>query len=348
MSAPSVPSPTCIQSSGSRRGAMLVLIAVLLIAFFVTVIFSVDVAYMQLVNTQLRTATDAAAKAAVDTLTRTEDIAAARAAAIRVAEENLVAGRPLVLDADDIEFGNSNIGASGQVQFTPGGVPLSAARILGDKTAGSTSGDVPLFFGGLIGRSRYQTQLTATASRRDRDIALVVDRSGSMSGQKIADLKSAITIFLQTLSLTPQDEEVGLASYATTASINMPLTIDMSLVDAQMRALPARGTTNIGGGIDAGRDILNNGRGSQFVEKTMILMTDGRHNTGTAPEGAAVRAANDGITIHTITFGAGADQSRMRRIADRTGGLFNHAPNGERLREIYRDIALTVLTQLTN
>ena len=331
----------------TRRGAMLVLIAFLLVAFFITVIFSVDVAYMHLVNSQLRAATDAAAKAATDTLSRTEDVDAARQAAKDLAAANLVGGQPLVLSDGDIVFGSSHTATNGSVSFTPGGTPLSATRILGRRTAGSPSGDVPLFFGGLIGTPRYSTSLQATASRRDRDICLVVDRSGSMSGQKIIDLKDAVTIFLATLNETPQDEFVGLASYSSSPSLDQPLTETLPLVDSAMQSLNASGLTNIGGGIDVGRGILNNGRNSGFVEKTMILMTDGRHNTGTSPEDAAARAIADGIVIHTITFGAGASQTRMEDIADSAGGTFNHAPNGEALKDIYREIALTLQTQLT-
>lgn len=57
-----------------RQGAMLVLICVMIFAFMVTVAFSVDIAYMHLVKSELRTATDAAAKAAAEALARTQDI----------------------------------------------------------------------------------------------------------------------------------------------------------------------------------------------------------------------------------------------------------------------------------
>jgi uncharacterized protein YegL len=327
---------------------MVVLIAVMLVAFFVTVIFSVDVAYMQLVNTQLRTATDAAAKAAVDTLTRTEDAATARQAAIDIAERNLVAGAPLQLSADDIEFGNAEVLSDGSsMNFTPNQFPLNAARIQGRKTEGSLSGSARLFFAGLLGRPRYETSLSATASRRDRDICLVVDRSGSMDGTKIEDLKSAVTVFLAALGETPQDEFVGLASYSTGATRDHDLTQDLGLIDNTMQDMLAAGFTNIGGGIDIGNSILSDGRDSNFVEKTIIVMTDGIHNTGTDPYAAAERCRNAGIVIHAITFGAGADQVRAQEVAELTGGTFHHAPTGDDLRDIYREIALTLETQLT-
>jgi uncharacterized protein YegL len=328
---------------------MLVLITVLLAVFFLTVIFSVDVAYMQLVNTQLRCATDAAAKAAVDRLSQLESVTEARQAAKDTAAANLVAGRTLILEDDDIEFGRADMSlANGRILFMPGEEPLSAVRTRGRKFATAPSGSARLFFGGLLGHPRYETMLTATASRRDRDICLVVDRSGSMAGTKLQDLKDAVSIFLSALGETAQDEIVGLASYSTNATRNNSLVSDLPLIDASMQQLTANGYTNIGGGIDVGRDILSEGRNSSFVEKTMIVMTDGLHNTGTDPIEAAERAQADGIVIHAITFGADADTERMTEVAHITGGTYNHAPDGEELKRIYREIALTLATQLSD
>ena len=330
-----------------RRGAMVILILFMLVAFLVMVVFSVDVAYMQLVRTQLRSATDAAAKAATDTLSATEDTNQAAAAAREMARLNQVANQPLLLDADDVEFGRAAVQSDGSIQFVPNGTPLGATHVRGRRTADSLSGEVPLVFGQLLNVRTFHPIIESTASRRDRDICLVVDRSGSMAGSKMTDLKDAVDVFLDSLGDTPQDEYVGLASYATSPLLESDLVTDLPLLSQLMSAMVASGRTNIGGGIDVGRGILNRGRGKGFVEKTMVLMTDGIHNTGTDPIEAANRAASDGIVIHAITFGQGAQQSLMRQVATITGGTFNHAPDRAALLRIYRDIALTLITQLT-
>ncbi|MCA9175269.1 MAG: VWA domain-containing protein [Planctomycetales bacterium] len=327
---------------------MLVLIAFMIIAYMVTVVFSVDVAYMQLVRAQLRSAADAAAKASTDTLSQNQSVSDARIAARRLATINEVAGTPLQLATSDIEFGGSRVLASGRVEFLDGATPVGATRILARRTADSPSGSVSLFFGGVLGVAAFEPVVSSTASRRDRDICLVVDRSGSMFGQKIADLKSAVTVFLNTLDETPQDELVGLASYSTNATLENNLVTDLSLIEQSMARMSAQGRTNIGGGIDVGRQILAGGRQSGFVDKTMVVMTDGIHNIGTDPIPAAQRAAAAGIVIHAITFGDGADIARMQRVASITGGTFNHAPDGDALIEIYREIAFTLVTQLTD
>ena len=81
----------------ARRGAMLVLIAICLPLCVIMAAFAVDVAWMQLVRTELRTATDAAARAGAKELSLSQDTAAARDRAKQAARRNKVAGEPLQL-----------------------------------------------------------------------------------------------------------------------------------------------------------------------------------------------------------------------------------------------------------
>ena len=157
---------------------MAVMIAVLLLVFLAAVAFSVDVAYMQLTQTRLRTATDAAARAGGEALARLQDVPSARQAAKDLAAANLVAGEPLILDDGDIVFGSSDRDADGAWTFTPGGEPVNALRVYGRRTADSASGAVGLFFGRIFGVSTFEPTQTASVVRFDRDICLVVDRSG--------------------------------------------------------------------------------------------------------------------------------------------------------------------------
>ena len=52
----------------ARRGAVIPLVAVFLVVFIAMAAFSIDVAYMQLVRTQLQAASDSAAKAGTSAL----------------------------------------------------------------------------------------------------------------------------------------------------------------------------------------------------------------------------------------------------------------------------------------
>src|SRR3954464_8126191 len=91
----------------SRRGAMLVLIALCLPLCIIMAAFAIDVAWMQLVRTELRTSTDAAARAGAKQLSLSQSTSIARTVAKDAAKRNFVAGGPLLLADSEIEFGNS-------------------------------------------------------------------------------------------------------------------------------------------------------------------------------------------------------------------------------------------------
>ena len=366
----------------SRGGAILVLIAICLPVIVIMAAFAIDTAFMQLVRTELRTATDAASRAGAKVLSIAQTEPAARAAAVDAASRNLVAGDPLQLVNADIEVGmTSQASSTSRFVFTPGGPLLNAVRVNGRRTNGSASGPVGLFFGGVMGVGEFEPTHLATSSQLDRDICLIVDRSGSMmrdlvsrnipSGSNCSPphptlsrwgvLAIAVEAFLAELGNTAQEETVGLVSYAsaanlcglryTTSDINSDLTLDYNQIRGEMGAIganPVRGRTSISAGIDNGRRVLTGSRTRPFAIKTMVLMTDGRHNTGREPLLSARECADDDITIHTITFSAEADLRRMIDVANATGGQHHHAPDAASLIQIYREIAKTLPVLVTD
>ena len=326
---------------------MLVMIAVLMVAFMVTVAFSIDVAMMHLSRAELRAATDAAARAAAGELSDRLDVDTAVNRGIEVAAQNTVASEPLRLIPADFTFGRSIEDNRGRFKFSLDRTPQNSVRVNGRRTAGSPSGPVTLFFGNLFGVPFFEPRLNATATFIRRDVVLVVDRSGSMQGGKFDDLVSAIDLFIATLDQTPSDERVGLASYNDRSTRDVELTEDLNRVRRGMRRLSVGGFTSISRGMNDGGKIMRAGTKKEFVERTMIVMTDGRHNRGPEPREEAIDLAAEGVTLHTITFGGNADRPRMREVAAIGGGNHYHADDGDDLREIYRDIALTLTTVMT-
>jgi Ca-activated chloride channel homolog len=165
----------------ARRGSMLVMVAVLMVVVMAMVAFTVDVAYMQLVRTELRVANDAAAKAGALALAKSKgDANVARDAAIAAAARNRVAGVPMVLKAEDIEVGHSEKQQDGTWRFNVNQVPFTALRINGGRTSQSTDGAVKLFFGNFVATTEFQPANTSVASQLEQEVCLVVDRSHSM------------------------------------------------------------------------------------------------------------------------------------------------------------------------
>lgn len=323
-------------------------ICIMIIAFMATVAYSVDVAYMHLIKSELRCASDAAAKATAEALARDQDIGQAIARGQQVARLNAVAGKGLELRSSDFQFGKSVQAGSGKFLFTLNGSPANSVRVTGKRTDDSISGGIPLFFGKLFSTSRFQPIEQSTATYLERDIVLVVDRSGSMlDDAKLINLKAAILLFNSILAASPVEERVGVASYSTDATIDIGLTEDLSLVNNVINGLVASGFTNISDGMDAGADIMAQGASRQFIERTMIVLTDGIQNKGRPARDAAADIAASGATIHTITFGSDADKGAMRRVAQIGKGKSFHADNGTQLRAVFEEIALTLSTILT-
>ena len=326
-----------------RKGAMLVLIAVVLVVFIVMTVFAVDVAFMHLVRTELRTSTDAAARAASEALIRTQSVAEARLAARNAAAQNLVSGQPLQLADSDIIIGNADSNDRGLFSFVPGANPPNAVRVRGRRVNGAPSGSVPLLMGSILGTPFFEPEIQSTSTAFVRDIALVLDRSGSMTGQKIRDLKDAVSIFLAILEATPSDERVSLASYSTTSLKDLAMTSNLGSVRARVNAYEAGGFTAIGQGLQVGINSLHRDSSSRpFAEKTIVLMTDGIENRNPPVETIVPQAIARGYTIHTVTFGANADRALMQRVADATGGTHRFAATGSDLREAFREIARTL------
>ena len=369
---------------------MLILLALMLIVFLVTVVFSVDVAYMQMVRTQLRCATDASAHAGSEALSRTQDSDSARAAAIRVAGKNLVGGASLVLHPmNDIAFGNSDTGSTGRWEFVAGRNPFNSIQVFGRRTEESESGVVGLFFAKVLGHDSFELELTATATHQDREVCLVMDRSGSMAWDlsgignsyppwtpadanprflpphptlsRWAAAEGALDVFLDELELTQPIETVGLVTYGAAgiingrtfndADINADLAGNYTVIRGAMDAVGNDfivGYTNIGAGIDLGREVLNGPAARPLAAKTMVVLTDGIWNRGRDPVLAAQEAANDNIAIHTVTFSSGANISDMRRVAEIGGGQHYHAPDEAALRAAFREIARTLPVVITD
>ena len=332
--------PTMIRQA--RRGAMLVVISVVLIILFVAAALSIDIAYVHLVRAELRTVSDAAARAGTEALARTQSEQEAIDTAIRIAQENTAAGTGFQLTPADVEIGSHVVQRNGRFQFVPNGTPRNAVRVNAARTAGSPNGPVALMFGPLFGRTSFEPQQSAIACQLDRDMCLVLDVSGSMrSAGRLNALKNAVSVFLDELDGTQQDEIVSLCIYSSNASKIVPLTTNLDLIDNRVRRLGASGMTAIGRGIQVGQNsLLRDPLGRSFAAKTMIVMTDGNHNRGVSPLTAANNANRAGCVVHTITFSGGANQSLMRQVAARTGGIHLHANSNAQLIEAFRKIAL--------
>jgi Ca-activated chloride channel family protein len=340
------------RKSRDRRGAMLIMVVVALVILLVGAVFSVDVAYMHMVRAELRTATDAAARAGSEALARTQDSALARAAAVDIAARNTVAGNGLSLAAGDVEVGSLRP-VGGRFVFAPGATPFTAVRITGHRDAGTVDGAVPLFFARIFSANDFEPVQSATASANVRDVALVLDISGSMatstgSGTRLDALQTAVNIFIDEVEASSPNTLLSLVTYSTSPTKVLALTDDFVAIRDEVDDFRADGLTAIGNALTMASDsLVSDPRNRGFAFKTIIVMTDGNHNTGPNPTTTVSTAVARGQTVHTITFSGGANQALMRSVANATnGGIHIHADGAADLAAAFRAIARTLSVTL--
>ena len=273
--------------SKDRRGVISVLTALLLLPIAVLCMFAINIAYMQLVRTELRRASDSAARAGARTLSVAQNATAAREMARTAASLNEVAGEPLQLRDQQVEIGSiSPTNQGDRFLFNDGGTILNAVRVAGDRTSGSINGEVQLFASGLLQTSQFSPSLTATAMQYDRDIVIIADRSSSMafawdeSGNNVGDrlprdsppgwgftdpwdydcrwidLVVAVNGFLRQLEQTRQTEIVSMASFdnGSNSQLDVPLTADYQAIRDRFDHYTQRDHRRIGTNIGSGME----------------------------------------------------------------------------------------------
>lgn len=355
-----------------RRGAILALMAVLLPAALILAAFAVNVAYMELCRTELYTSTDAATRAAQRTLTNTRNQALAMAQGRVVGLQNTIAGKPYHVRNSEFTFGTSSRSSlSSRYVFTPAsGASVNAVQIDGSRMASSHGGTIDVVLPLLLSTRQFETHEIVQSTQVDVDIALVIDRSGSMAyaSNEVAngavppaaapygwnfcdpapplsrwlDLVNGVNVFLNEIQTSPRQELVSLTSYATSPGVDQQLTSTYTLIQSAMTGYTntfCGGLTNVAGGIDTGITTFASGLERPWAAKVMVLMTDGIVTTGSDPLISAANIAAQNITIYTISFAFEADQTLMQQIATIGKGKHYHATNGSELAAAFQEIA---------
>lgn len=177
----------------NRVGGVAVLIAIVLPVLAMLAAFAINAAHMQLTRTELMIASDAAARSGGRTFSEEQDASTALIAARNTAALNNVNNAPLLLRTGnasaEIEFGTSTQAnqtarfgfekiPTGQVNASV--LSVNSVRINAKRNVGSLGGPVDLIFPSMMSTKKFSPHFTSVAMQVDRDIALVLDRSGSM------------------------------------------------------------------------------------------------------------------------------------------------------------------------
>jgi Mg-chelatase subunit ChlD len=346
------------KNASRRRGATVVLFAVMLVVVLTFFALSVDLGYVCSVKADLQAAADSGALAGTGMLLEGERVA--EEAATRFTQTNMNNQGVMVGTKNEIDVQTGHWSTTSRT-FIPGGQPRDAVKVI------ATANDASLFFGRAFGNRTVVSQAKAVAAYRPRDIMLVLDVSGSMAEsrggmRKIDELRDAVRFFLNYIAKGNGRDRVGFTYYSSTARFGMGLSYDLSLVEKKlMKVLTPGSGTNIADGMLLAREEMDRNRRTQAAP-LIVLLTDGAanmiqpENVFDIPEAKsrvieqAELAKRDGLPIFTMALDsltAEVDVRLMQQVAEITGSESYHIIAGERdnngnrqLREAFRRVAM--------
>jgi len=169
-------------------------------------------------------------------------------------------------------------------------------------------------------------------------LALVIDRSGSMEGGRIEAVREALRRLLDKLS--PEDE-VTLVQFNNTAeTLYGPSMLgDKRALLGAVNRLKADGGTDIEAGLRRGYSAIAELPKRAGYERRVILFTDAQPNIGATDAesflGITGRYADEGIGL--TAFGVGVDfgQDLIYKITQLRGGNFVFLENNEKITSVF-------------
>jgi Ca-activated chloride channel family protein len=151
------------------------------------------------------------------------------------------------------------------------------------------------------------------------NFGLVLDRSGSMDGEKLAHLKEAVGHVIDRLdehdhlSVTIFDDQVE------TLIPGQPVR-DRERIKRTLGSVIARGGTQISDGLRRGLEQVRTGMAADRVNR-LLLLTDGQTwDDEAACLSAAEDAAREGITVTSIGIGEDWNEKLLLQVAERSHG----------------------------
>jgi len=172
------------------------------------------------------------------------------------------------------------------------------------------------------------------------DLVVVLDRSGSMGGQKIDYARKAI---IQLIKRMGSRDRIAIITYSNHVEMLSPLVkldrAQRERVIALVRRIVAGGGTNLGGGLQRGINTLMH-TGPSTRQRKVILISDGLANQGiTSPQALGSMAANAterNLGVSTVGVGYDFNEVLMTTIADHGSGNYYFLDNPRSFAEVFK------------
>ncbi len=177
------------------------------------------------------------------------------------------------------------------------------------------------------------------AQRMPVNLAVVLDRSGSMSGEKLEQAKQAARHLVR--QLQPQDRLAIIHYGSDVRSLpGMQATAaNRSTMLGFIDGIADDGGTNIGAGLDAGRSQLVSAL-NEFKVNRIILISDGQPTEGMTDDheltGLVRQIRAQGITVSSLGVGTDFNEDLMQALAEYGSGSYGYMKDAAQLASIFQ------------
>jgi Ca-activated chloride channel family protein len=174
------------------------------------------------------------------------------------------------------------------------------------------------------------------------NLGIVIDRSGSMKGDRMANAMNAAAFALERMR---DGDSISVVAFDQTAQVVVPPTrvssSNRSQIEASIRSIRLGGDTCISCGLEEGmRQLQLTSLGGDHVNR-MILLSDGAANQGVRDisgiRSMAGRMNGRGVNISTIGVDVDFDEKIMAAIAQEANGRHHFVANASALPAVFAD-----------
>lgn len=172
------------------------------------------------------------------------------------------------------------------------------------------------------------------------DLAVVLDRSGSMSGPSLTYAKDAVGLLIDRLRT---EDRLALVVYDDTVDVVFPLSkVDPPVMRAHLDPISSGGRTNLSGGLVKGLQELGS-MGEREKRKIcrVLLLSDGLANQGVTDiaslQKIATGSGSGERTVSTFGLGTSYDEHLLTAIADAGGGTYYYIASPEDIPGMFQE-----------
>lgn len=261
-------------------------------------------------------------------------LSAAGAFAVPIGKAPVAVADPSSTGPQGGEGGSWSGGGSG-ARLTAGDTLLVDARLGHASLPKASRGETYLF-----AQVTATDDKTAGSSAAPMNLAVVIDRSGSMKGDRIANAMNAAVHALERMR---DGDSITVVSFDTAAQVVVPPTRvssgNRSSIEAAIRSIRLGGDTCISCGLQEGmQQLALTTLGGDRVNR-MILLSDGATNAGirdmSGLRSMASRMHGRGVTISTIGVDVDFDEKIMAAIANEANGRHYFVANATGLPSVF-------------